>query len=155
MPAAPAVPAKGPTLRQLLDPDVRDGALHVEEEGNRTRITLLAYAGDLFPSGSATLNAAYEKTLQHVTTAFNQVPGRVRVEGHTDDQGIRSLTFPDNYALSRERALSVVRLLQHNIDDAARLTPFGAGSSRPLHLPASDPENRRRNRRVEIIHIRD
>ena len=71
------------------------------------------------------------------------------------DDLIRSLTFPDNYALSRERALSVMRLLQQNIDDAARLTPFGAGSSRPLHHPANDPENRRRNRRVEIIHIRD
>jgi type VI secretion system protein ImpK len=153
-PPAPAVPAKGPTLRQLLDPDVQDGALQVAEEGNRTRITLLAYAGDLFPSGSATLNPVYEKTLQHVTTALNRVPGRVRVDGHTDDQRIRSLTFPDNYALSRARALSVMRLLERNIDDAARLTPFGAGSSRPLSQ-ASDAESRARNRRVEIIHIRD
>jgi outer membrane protein OmpA-like peptidoglycan-associated protein len=30
----------------------------------------------------------------------------------------------------------------------------GAGMSQPAALPESDPQNRARNRRVEIIHVR-
>jgi len=39
-------------------------------------------------------------------------------------------------------------------NNAARLTWQGVGSSQPLS-PGSDPESRARNRRVEIIHLRD
>src|SRR5580765_2270853 len=57
--AAPvAAPVRGPTLKQLLAADERSGVLKVEENGNRTVVTLLAR--DLFPTGSATVNPAYE-----------------------------------------------------------------------------------------------
>jgi len=81
------------------------------------------------------------------------VPGRVLVVGHTDDQPVRSLRFQDNFELSRERAVSVVRVLEQTIDSRARVSWTGVGSSEPRYEPASDPENRARNRRVEIIHV--
>jgi type VI secretion system protein ImpK len=149
---APAVPASGPTLRQLLEPDAQRGLLSVEEGGNQTTITLPG--GDLFASGSATVNPAYRETLQHVTAALNRVSGSVRVIGHTDDQPIRSLRFQDNFDLSRERAVSVVTLLQDGIDNRARFQWVGVGSSQPRYRPESDPGNRARNRRVEIVHVR-
>ena len=149
---AVAVPVRGPTLKQLLASDERSGVLKVEENGNRTVVTLLAR--DLFPTGSATVNPAYEDTIQRITAALDKVPGRVLVVGHTDDQPIRSLRFQDNFELSRERAVSVVALLQKGIDNRARLTWTGAGSSEPRYRPESTPENRARNRRVEIIHVR-
>ena len=147
-----SVPARGPTLKQLLANDERAGALRAEEEGNRTTVTLLA--PDLFPSGSVTVNPAYHDTLQRLTTALNRVPGRVLVVGHTDDQPIKSLRYHDNFELSRERAVSVVALLQQGIDNRARLNWTGVGSSEPRYRPESTPENRARNRRVEIIHVR-
>jgi type VI secretion system protein ImpK len=76
------------------------------------------------------------------------------VVGHTDDQPIRSLRYQDNFELSRERAVSVVTLLQQGIDNRARLSWTGQGSSEPRYRPESDPANRARNRRVEIIHVR-
>ena len=76
------------------------------------------------------------------------------VVGHTDDQPIKSLQFRDNYELSRERAVSVVDVLKQTIDNPARLTWRGVGSSEPQAQPESTPENRARNRRVEIIHLR-
>jgi len=76
------------------------------------------------------------------------------VVGHTDDQPIQSLRYQDNFELSRERALSVVRVLQGAIDNRARITSTGVGSSQPLYRPESEPANRARNRRVEIIHVR-
>jgi type VI secretion system protein ImpK len=151
-PPPQTVPARGPTLKQLLAPDEQVGALSVEEQGDKTTITLLAR--DLFPSGSATVNPAYHETLQRLTGALNKVPGRVLVVGHTDDQPIKSFRYQDNFELSRERAVSVVALLQRGIDNRARLNVDGAGSSEPRYRPESDPANRSRNRRVEIIHVR-
>jgi type VI secretion system protein ImpK len=152
--AAPQpVPARGPTLKQLLASDEKAGLLSVEETGNRTRVTLLA--GDLFPTGSASVNPAYNSAIERLTLALNKVPGRVLVVGHTDDQRIKSLRFKDNFELSRERAVSVVALMQEHIDNRARLQWNGVGSSEPRYKPESDPENRARNRRVEIIQVRE
>ena len=146
-----AKPVAGPTLKKLLAPEEAAGVLTVEEQGGRSVITLLA--PDLFASGSATLNPAHYPTLQRVASAINQVPGRVLVEGHTDDQAVRSLRFRDNFELSRERALGVVKILQLGLDNDARVLGSGVGSSKPKYTPASDPANRSRNRRVEIIHV--
>jgi type VI secretion system protein ImpK len=149
---APAAPVAGPTLRQLLAPEEARGALTVEEQGGRTLITLPA--ADLFASGSATVNSAYNDTLRRVAAAIDRVPGRVLVIGHTDDQALRSLRFRDNFDLSRERAVSVVKLLQQGMSNPGRLEWSGAGSSKPRYRPENEPQNRARNRRVEIVHVR-
>jgi type VI secretion system protein ImpK len=150
--AAPAPPPAGPTLKQLLASDEAAGALSVEENGGRTLVTLRG--SDLFGSGSATLNPSYTATLEHVAAALNKVPGRVLVVGHTDDQPIRSLQFHDNFELSRERAVSVANVLKATLENGARLSWNGVGASEPRYRPESEPENRARNRRVEIIHLR-
>ena len=115
-------------------------------------ITLLG--GELFSSGSADVNPSFEPTLDRIAAAIDVVPGRVMIVGHTDDQPIKSLKFHDNYELSRERAVSVANVLKKNIKNPARLTWTGRGSSQPRYRPESDPANRARNRRVEIIHLR-
>ena len=147
-----AAPFEGRTLKQLLADDEAHGSLSVEEDGSRTLITLPA--PNLFASGSAEVNTAYADTLQRVAGAINQVPGRVLVVGHTDDQPLRSLRYRDNFELSRERAVSVVKLLQASLRTPGRLEWTGAGSSQPRYRPESAAENRARNRRVEIVHVR-
>jgi type VI secretion system protein ImpK len=149
-PPAPPPVVKGPTLKQLLRDEEGRGVLSVTERGANSIVTLPS--ADLFASGSATPNPAYEATIIRIAAALNQLPGRVRVIGHTDDQPLRSLRFQDNFQLSRERAMSVVRLLQRSIDNPARLTAIGLGPSQPAFSPPSDPANRARNRRVEIHH---
>jgi type VI secretion system protein ImpK len=151
--APPATaPVSGPTLKQLLAPEEANRTMRVDEEGGRTLVTLLA--SDLFASGSATVAPAHYDTLQRLARALNQVPGRVRVVGHTDDQAIRSVRFRDNFELSRERALSVVKVLQLGMENHGRVTAMGVGSTEPRYRPESTSENRARNRRVEILHIR-
>jgi type VI secretion system protein ImpK len=153
LPPPPAPPVPGPTLKKLLAPEESAGLLTVKEEGARSTVTL--EASDLFKSGSADVNASYEPTLAKITDALNKVSGRVMVVGHTDDQAIKSFRYADNNELSRERAVSVANvLLKTGLDNPARLTWRGVGSSQPLS-PGSDPESRARNRRVEIIHLRD
>jgi len=149
---ARSAPATGPTLKVLLAPQEASGALQVEEEGSRTVITPLA--SDLFASGSATANPRYAPLLRSVADALDKIPGRVLVEGHTDDQSLASLRYRNNFELSRERAVSVARQLQQGVSNPARIEWNGVGSTRPRYRPESLPENRARNRRVEIIHVR-
>jgi type VI secretion system protein ImpK len=75
------------------------------------------------------------------------------VRGHTDDQPIQSIRFKDNFDLSRQRALAVVKLLGSTVP-VSRLESIGVGSAEPKFVPASTPDNRARNRRVEIVHVR-
>jgi type VI secretion system protein ImpK len=45
-------------------------------------------------------------------------------------------------------------MLQPVLSNPSRVEYTGVGSSQPRYRPESDPENRARNRRVEVIHVR-
>ena len=147
-----AAPAGGPTLKALLAAEEARGALAVEEDNGRTIVTL--GARNLFGSGSALVSAEHHDTLRRIAAAVNQVPGRVLVVGHTDDQPLTSFRYRDNFELSRERAVSVVKVLQASVSNPARIEWTGVGSSEPRYRPESEPANRARNRRVEILQVR-
>lgn len=139
------------SLKQLLSPEEQAGALTVDEKPDGSA-TVRLNATSMFASGGTDVTASQIPMLHAITAALNQVPGRVVVVGHTDDQPVHSLKFKDNYALSAERAKSVVAILSQGIDNASRLESSGAGSSQPIALPPDLPANRARNRRVEILY---
>jgi type VI secretion system protein ImpK len=147
----PAAPASGPTIRQLLAPQEKEGSISIEEDGAVTRVTLLGQ--NLFASGNATLNAGSEPTLSRIAAALDRVPGRVMVVGHTDNQPIQSLRYRDNFDLSRERAVSVATVLQKSMTRAGAIEWNGVGSTKPLVTPEVTAADRARNRRVEILHM--
>jgi type VI secretion system protein ImpK len=152
-PQANAAPKPaGKSLKSLLAPLEQAGALAVDEQP-AGRATVRLAAGLLFPSGGADIAPAEMPLLRQVAAALNQVKGRVIVVGHTDDQPIRSLKFKDNFALSTARAQNTLAILAQGLDDPRRLEANGAGSSQPIATPPSLPENRARNRRVEILYI--
>ena len=147
--AQPRVARK--SLKQLLAPEEQAGALTVDEKPDGSALVRLNAAA-MFASGGTEVATKQVPMLHAITAALNQVPGRVIVVGHTDDQPVHSLKFKDNYALSAERARSVLQILSDGIDNAGRLESSGAGSSQPIATPANLPENRARNRRVEILY---
>jgi type VI secretion system protein ImpK len=148
VPATPLV-----SFKTLLAQQIAAGKVTVDERADgQTLIT--ATAPDLFASASNTLNPAYVRLMNEIGAAAEKVPGQVLVVGHTDDQPLRSLRFQDNFELSRARAVEVANLLKTQIRDPSRVDFAGKGSSEPRFKPESAPENRARNRRVEIIHRR-
>ncbi|WP_426689633.1 type IVB secretion system protein IcmH/DotU [Rhodanobacter ginsengiterrae] len=147
--AQPKVERK--SLKQLLAPQEQAGALTVDEKPDGSALVRLNAAA-MFASGGTEVAEKQVPMLHAITAALNQVPGRVVVVGHTDDQPVHSLRFKDNYALSAERARSVLQILGEGIDNSGRLESSGAGSSQPIALPVDLPANRARNRRVEILY---
>jgi len=121
-PPPPATPVP-PRLAQLLQPDIAAGLVQVKDLADRSTITVL---GDtLFDPGSADVASRAQALFVRVAAALNQVPGHVLVSGHTDNQPIRSLRFPSNWHLSKERAESVRKLLATTVQPE-RLTAEAA-----------------------------
>jgi type VI secretion system protein ImpK len=147
----PAVTApRTSRLKTLLAPQEAAGRLKVEEFTDKAVVTLTA--PNLFRSGSARINPEFDPTLLEIGRALEQVPGRVLVVGHTDDQPVHSLQYADNFDLSRARAVAVAEILKPLLTNFGRVTWQGVGSTEPRY-PLDTDENRARNRRVEIIHI--
>ena len=138
--------AAAPRLAQLLKPDIDAGVLQVQDLADRSVVTL---RGDgLFEPGSADVADRALALFGRVAQALNQVPGAVLISGHTDNQPIRSLRFPSNWHLSKERAQSVRNVLLGAVKPE-RLQAEGRADTEPLADNRS-AEGRSQNRRVVI-----
>jgi chemotaxis protein MotB len=108
----------------------------------------------LFRFGSANITQEGKETLGDLAEVLNDFPDYdVRVEGHTDDKGIKEEyrdKFYSNWELSTLRATTVLRYLitRHNLVPD-RMSAVGYGEYRPV-APNDTAEGRARNRRVEF-----
>jgi len=144
-PAVPPPPPP-PRLAQLLKTDIDSGAVQVQDLADRSMVTL---RGDtLFDPGSADLNNKVRPLFERIAAALNQVPGHVLVSGHSDNQPIRSLRYPSNWHLSKDRAVSVRNLLAATVKPE-RLQAEGRADTEPV-ADNNSAEGRAKNRRVEI-----
>lgn len=112
----------------------------------------------LFQSGKAELLPAIKPTFAEMArelkteTYQNYV---IEVEGHTDDNPIRTAEFPSNWELSTRRATNVVRFMLDSDVAGDRLKAAGYSDIRP-RLPNRDsagkpiPANQAKNRRIVI-----
>lgn len=108
----------------------------------------------LFVSGRVTVREEARRTLDGIaSTLKGEYAGQdVLVFGHTDTQPIKKSGWSDNYQLSAERALAVVRYLRDRGLPPERLIACGCGAHRPRASNAS-PAGRAANRRVEVYAI--
>lgn len=142
-----AAPAPKPRLAQFLISDIKAGTVAVRDEIDRSVITI---RGDgLFEPGSASLSDDREVLMRRIAEALAQVPGRILVTGHTDNQPIRTVRFPSNWHLSEERAKAVRAILVSRGVTADRITAEGRAEGEPV-VANDTPANRSLNRRVEI-----
>jgi chemotaxis protein MotB len=108
--------------------------------------------GDLlFASGQVELTPNAIESLKKLSAIINKTPYMINVIGHTDDRPVKASRFPSNWELSLARAGRVARFL---IDEtqlpATQFSVSGYSSFRPVQPNTSD-ENRKANRRVEIV----
>jgi len=106
----------------------------------------------LFQVGKAVLQPQARRTLDGIVSALQgeYADKDILVFGHTDNQPIKKSGWKDNWELSSQRALAVVRHLQQHNVGSERLAACGCGEHRP-RVPNSTEANRSTNRRVEIF----
>jgi chemotaxis protein MotB len=108
----------------------------------------------LFTAGKAELRSEGAQVLDRIVAALNgPLAGKQAfVFGHTDSQPIHKSGWTDNWQLSTERALAVVRYLKSRGVAAERLVAAGCGEHRPRSDNSSN-QMRASNRRVEIFAV--
>jgi chemotaxis protein MotB len=106
----------------------------------------------LFRSGSAKLKTATNKDLDHILSVIrSEYRGRpVDIVGHTDSDPIKKSAWKDNWELSAQRALSVVRYLEKRGMAGNKIRAVGCGEARPVASNSSG-SGKAKNRRVEIV----
>lgn len=135
-------------LRVVMTEELKREMVELVELDNMVIIRFRDRAA--FAPGERELSAAILPALDAIAEVLGKTPGRIRVEGHTDDIPIANQLFRSNWDLSAARAASVVHcLLESGRIAPHRISAEGFGDSRPL--AANDtPDHRARNRRVEI-----
>ncbi|MBO8141045.1 MAG: OmpA family protein [Firmicutes bacterium] len=110
--------------------------------------------GVLFDLGKADLKPEAIRVLASMAEFLRSVPNPIRVEGHTDNWPINNEEFPSNWELSTARATTVIRhLIEEHGLSPQKLSAAGYGEYRPV-VDNDTPENRARNRRVDIVLLR-
>ena len=111
----------------------------------------------LFAPGQADIGPTGQSQLVQLAVALADIAAKIpddinwvlQVDGHTDNLPVRAGRYTDNWDLSTERALSVVRFLVLQGVPANRLAATGYGEFQPL-TNGDSIADRRLNRRIEL-----
>ncbi len=128
------------SIKKALEREIEQGAIEVENLGQQIVIRMREKGA--FPEGSAFLQPKFRPLVRQIAELVKDVPGIVRISGHTDNQRLDSELYRSNWDLSSQRAVSVaqemekVRGFSHQ-----RLRVRGMADTEPL-VPNDSDENR-------------
>jgi len=126
---------------------VESGYAQLQIDGDWLEIEL--NSGLLFPSGSSSATNAATNILAVIYDVLGEVTNFVRVRGYTDNQVINTEIFSSNWELSVYRATSILRLLENQGMNPARMAIEGYGQ----YYPSADnttAQGRAKNRKVVV-----
>ncbi|MDN3610700.1 flagellar motor protein MotB [Vibrio ostreicida] len=136
------------SIKKALEREIEQGAIEVENLGQQIDIRIREKGA--FPEGSAFLQPKFRPLVRQIADLVKDVPGVVRVSGHTDNQRLDSELYRSNWDLSAQRAVSVAQEMEKVRGfDHQRLQVRGMADTQPLG-PNDTEAQRSRNRRVEI-----
>ena len=144
---------KADALSAALEKEI--AAEMIEVEAKDESIIIRIRDKGSFSAGSARLTDDFIEILEIIAEELSSTSGSIIVAGHTDDIPINTTRFRSNWALSSARSVAVAHeLLLDNRLDKSRFSVQGFADARPL-VDNKTPENRAKNRRVEIIISQD
>jgi len=133
-----------------LEAEIADGQVVIDQLREGMRVNLPD--AQFFAPESVELTMHGKVTLAKVAAQLRAMPHQVEVQGHTDDLApspALAERLPSSWDVAGARAIAVLRqLVAHGIAPE-RIRAVSFGSSRPV-APNDTPEDRARNRRIEI-----
>ncbi len=145
-------------IKDSIDEMTKNGDLKGVDAQITDKGLLITFKDDfLFYSASASLTESAMKTLDNIGVLIGEkfALHYIRVEGHTDSQPINSFMYPSNWELSGARASSIIRYLIQRFKFMPNIfTSVGYSDTRPI-ADNKTPENRAKNRRVEILVLKN
>ncbi|OOE59223.1 flagellar motor protein MotB [Salinivibrio sp. ML323] len=138
-------------LMQALQREIDEGAVEVENLGQQLVIRIREKGA--FPQNSAFLQPKFRPMVRQIAQLVKDVPGEIKVSGHTDSTPLESELYRSNWDLSAQRAVSVAQEMEKVPGfNHLRMKVEGLADTKP-RAPNNSPENRASNRRVEIAVI--
>ncbi|WP_279151610.1 flagellar motor protein MotB [Photobacterium iliopiscarium] len=135
-------------LAQALAREISDNTVEVESFGQQLVIRIKEKGA--FPEGSAFLQPKFIPLIQQVTELVKDVPGIIRISGHTDNQALDSELYRSKWDISSQRAVSVAQVMEQVKGfDRKRMRVVGMADTTPI-ADNKTAQGRSRNRRVEI-----
>ena len=107
----------------------------------------------LFPSALSALAPEADEPIAKLARVLREMPNTVVIEGHTDAVPLVKSPYRSNWELSVARSNAVIEQLVRDGVPPERLVAAGYGEYRPA-APNDSPEDRARNRRVEVLILR-
>jgi len=139
-------------LQAALDEEIESGQVSVEREG--TKVIIRIQEKGSFGSGSASLDPGFFEVMDKITAVLQDRSGKIVVAGHSDNIPIRTGRFRSNWELSSARAVTVLHAMLRNPNiEEDRILVEGHADTQPL-VDNDTPENRAKNRRVELVVIK-
>ncbi|MGL4380145.1 MAG: flagellar motor protein MotB [Vibrio sp.] len=136
------------SIKKALSREIEQGAIEVENLGQQIDIRIREKGA--FPEGSAFLQPRFRPLVRQIADLVKDIPGKVRVTGHTDNQKLDSELYRSNWDLSAQRAVSVAQEMEKVKGfEHLRLQVRGLADTQPLGSNDSEAQ-RALNRRVEI-----
>ncbi len=110
----------------------------------------------LFDTGKSQLKPESLNVLEKVYNLLSKLNNKIIIQGHTDNMPISTPQFPSNWYLSSSRALSVLDyfLVTKKHPNPDIFSMEACGEFYPI-APNDTPENRAKNRRVNILIVTD
>lgn len=120
---------------------------------NAQRIRIQLATPILFDSGDARLKPEAIGVIDEIASLLKKIPNKVIIEGHTDNIPIKTHQYNSNWELSIDRAINVINYFSSVGLPPERFAAAGYGEFQPI-ASNDTPEGRSKNRRIEIIIIR-
>jgi chemotaxis protein MotB len=140
--------------KDIAQKNGQDAAKMVTTSLNQRGLVISLANSAFFAPGDAAILPQAQAVLATIAGDLAKNGRNIMIEGHTDNTPINTYRYPSNWELSTARATAVVRYLitQAGIQPR-RLSAAGYGEYYPL-VANTTPENRAKNRRVDIVILR-
>lgn len=124
----------------------------VDFDAEAGTITVTLPNSILFAPGKASLKSIRNSDLNNIYSVIRDKYSdkQIDIVGHTDSDPIKKSKWTDNWQLSAERGLAVLRYLKGQGIPADQIRAVACGESRPIDTNATS-SGKAKNRRVEIV----